>query len=484
MNLTSAEIALWNRIEKFSLDDSTASFSFTQRLARDNHWSLAFATRVVEEYKRFMFLAVACDHVVSPSDEVDQAWHLHLVYTQSYWDEFCGDLLQKPIHHGPTRGGKVESDKFEDLYERTKQSYRNKFGEQPPTDIWPSSEIRFDREDRKHWVSSKNYWLIRKPDFSKLISGEALPVLFAATIPATLFAWSPFDLNGPAFLVFYGVAAVFVAIAAMILQRIFSSDGAQWELEKSRFKLTPNHVAYLSGGRKQLLQSAICELLVDGQAKSLRQQLKYEHTAGNQGRSDVARAILKKLKNELSMDNSQIINATKVPVASISADLAKVGLIQSRVKVHLLTWMSGLMMAGVFGLGVVRIFQAIGRGRPFGFLVLEMTLVLLVAAGVFVAVPFRTKAGNKVLAKQKLAARKIKADQDLHGIEIGFLVGALGLTALSSTAYRSFSTQIGYVLSAPISTGGGGGGGCGGGSGCGGGGGGGGCGGGCGGCGG
>lgn len=155
--MTEVEAELWGRINSFLFDDPTASFSFTQRLARENHWSLPFATRVVEEYKRFIFLAVTCDHVVSPSDEVDQAWHLHLVYTRSYWDEFCGEILGRPIHHGPTKGGKSESDKFVELYEQTKDSYASKFGCQPPPDIWPSSEVRFDRSNTKYLVSSRKF---------------------------------------------------------------------------------------------------------------------------------------------------------------------------------------------------------------------------------------------------------------------------------------------------------------------------------------
>jgi hypothetical protein len=45
-------------------------------LARDNGWPREFTRRVVEEYKRFMFLTTVADHVVSPSEAVDQAWHL------------------------------------------------------------------------------------------------------------------------------------------------------------------------------------------------------------------------------------------------------------------------------------------------------------------------------------------------------------------------------------------------------------------------
>ena len=99
---------LWRRLEAFQLDDASASLTFTRRLARENDWEPAYARRVVDEYKRFVFLAMTAGHEVTPSDEVDQAWHLHLTYTRSYWGGLCGEVLGRPLHHGPTKGGADE----------------------------------------------------------------------------------------------------------------------------------------------------------------------------------------------------------------------------------------------------------------------------------------------------------------------------------------------------------------------------------------
>jgi hypothetical protein len=103
---------LYERLAAFEFDKADAAFPFSARLARDNGWSREYAAAVLEEYRRFLFLAVAAGHPVTPSDQVDQAWHLHLLYTRSYWDDLCGDVLQRPLHHGPTRGGTAESEKF------------------------------------------------------------------------------------------------------------------------------------------------------------------------------------------------------------------------------------------------------------------------------------------------------------------------------------------------------------------------------------
>ena len=141
--MSPSQSSLWNRLEAFTIGDPEASLGFAQRLARDSNWSLAFARRVIEEYKKFLFLAMEAGHPVTPSDEVDQAWHLHLVYTESYWNELCRDILPRPLHHGPTKGGKREGDKFNDWYAKTLRSYERFFGQAPPADIWPAAAVRF-----------------------------------------------------------------------------------------------------------------------------------------------------------------------------------------------------------------------------------------------------------------------------------------------------------------------------------------------------
>lgn len=124
----------------FHFDNTGDALTFTQRLARENGWSLGFAQRVVEEYRRFLYLALRASHSVTPSDAVDQAWHLHLVYSRSYWDELCAHVLQHPLHHGPTRGGRTEDNRFLDAYEATRDSYRRCFGSEPRTTSGPSRQ--------------------------------------------------------------------------------------------------------------------------------------------------------------------------------------------------------------------------------------------------------------------------------------------------------------------------------------------------------
>lgn len=166
--------ALWQRIVAFEFDESGTTLTFAARLAREQRWSRSYTERVIAEYRRFLYLAAASGHPVSPSPDVDEAWHLHLTYTRSYWDRLCPKVLKRPLHHEPTRGGRDESAKFTDWYQRTKASYAAAFGHQPPTDIWPETSQR-PNPAAGEWIDRRRYWLIPKGRIGRWLSRRPTP---------------------------------------------------------------------------------------------------------------------------------------------------------------------------------------------------------------------------------------------------------------------------------------------------------------------
>lgn len=155
------EKELWARLQSFEIDDPAADFKFSARLARENGWTIPYSLRVVEEYKKFIFLCCVTKQGVTPSDPVDQAWHLHLTFTRSYWTDLCKNTLGQEIHHNPTKGGKQEANKFDGFYTSTHQLYKDKFGHEPPADIWQDNHTRFSDIDFQR-VNVGKYWLVRK----------------------------------------------------------------------------------------------------------------------------------------------------------------------------------------------------------------------------------------------------------------------------------------------------------------------------------
>lgn len=179
--MNTAEQALWSRIDLFQLDDPATAFPFSARLARENGWPKHYALRVIEEYKRFIFLCCLTDSGVTPSDPVDQVWHLHLTFTRSYWVDFCRNTLGQEIHHNPTKGGSKEARKFNDFYSHTRQLYLDKFAQEPPADIWQPNKIRFSDVNFQR-VNRSRFWLIPKPKLPSFTSVALLGVVASGCV--------------------------------------------------------------------------------------------------------------------------------------------------------------------------------------------------------------------------------------------------------------------------------------------------------------
>ena len=203
---------LWQRLSAFELDEPGVALSFSKRLARENGWSREFSQRVVEEYRRFIFLAVRAGHPVTPSDSVDQAWHLHLVYTRSYWEGLCGEVLGQPLHHGPTRGGQAEAVKFEDWYARTQASYEAWFGAPPPEDVWPCARLRFDAAARWRRVDAGAHWLVPKKAVARVAAMVALAGC-SVVLAACSGAMTDFSI--------FSMYAAFIVALGLTLRTVF-----------------------------------------------------------------------------------------------------------------------------------------------------------------------------------------------------------------------------------------------------------------------
>lgn len=248
--------ARWARIQAWCPDDPASAFPFTERLARDNGWTQAYAREVVEEYRRFAFLAVTAGHPVTPSDQVDQAWHLHLLYTRDYWGSFCPDVLGTPLHHGPTRGGTQERGKFHDWYARTQASYEAYFGHPPPAAVWPSSHVRFGADVDQRRVSMARHWVVSKSRVRRAGAVAVAALLVGGCAPTLVHRG---DLTGVVvfgvvFLLLWFVVAPLARARrlerrARLLSRLKTAKGAEKRrIQAELRKLSPRRRGGGSGG--------------------------------------------------------------------------------------------------------------------------------------------------------------------------------------------------------------------------------------------
>jgi hypothetical protein len=227
---------LWERLVKYEIDDPKAAFAFSDRLCRENDWEGSFAARALEEYKRFLYLACVSGHEVTPSDEVDKVWHLHLLYTHYYWNDLCATVLLRPLHHGPTKGGARENNRYRENYRATLDSYEREFDETPPADLWPEIESRFAPRGRMRAVDADSHWVIRKPHLPQgWLARLGIPVALLALImvdPAVAQqkAERKSDIFG--LIVFIG----FGCAIAIVLIRWALMTAEEWEAARKRNK--------------------------------------------------------------------------------------------------------------------------------------------------------------------------------------------------------------------------------------------------------
>jgi hypothetical protein len=219
--MTAAELNLWEKIKAFNLDDEQSGFKFSDRLARENGWDKEYTQRVIEEYKKFIFLCCISATGVTPSDPVDQAWHLHLTYTQSYWIDFCKNTLNQEIHHTPTKGGNHEAAKFDGFYTGSLKLYTDKFGVEPPADIWQDNQTRFSDVTFQR-VNMDEYQLVSRSILKTglYVMGIAVAIAIWNMLPDYIHDFK--TMQTP--LLFAGIA-IFIAISVYSDQRYKGNNG-------------------------------------------------------------------------------------------------------------------------------------------------------------------------------------------------------------------------------------------------------------------
>ncbi len=316
--------SLWQKLQDFCFDHPNIPLPFSARLARDQGWRIEKAREVIEEYRRFLYLSQVAEHPVTPSEAVDQAWHEHLVYTHSYWDDLCGKVLGRPLHHGPTKGGSAENAKFYDWYARTLESYAREFGHVPPTAIWPSPAERFS--GRFRWVNQATHFIIPRPRWSQA------PLFFAICGVLTLL--TSCELKGSNARIVPNV----IAALAMVLLTYYTWLRCQHALLRSRLRETtalseseaddtspisdPYSIAYLAGGSKRFAHMLILSIAQQGclspQIDSLRRkcfQLILSKTDLDHSLEAAYLATLKKQKSSCSLNQMiQSASALALPI--------------------------------------------------------------------------------------------------------------------------------------------------------------------------
>ena len=400
-NWTSEQRELWARLCAFDLDETGASLDFSRRLARENGWTHSFARRVVEEYKRFLFLAQCAGHPVTPSDEVDQAWHLHLVYTRSYWNELCAEVLRAPLHHGPTRGGAKEGAKFGQWYAQTRASYARFFGEDAPLDIWPDAAIRFGEAPHFRRVNARRSWIIQKPRLRLPTHVSPLLLIALALLGASGIAMgaqvnlNPWNWGGAAFLTLFWSLTI-MGFGFVLWAR--SAWALPADAQLPSVPVDAYSIARLRAHNLLPLDAAIANMIAENRVElddggELRQ-------TGAPPSHPFERAAWDGIGGN-GRQLTTLRDAMKPRCEALDTELQKLGLLinhSTRLNMELVY---GLVPTFLLLLGGSKVLVGMSRNRPVEFLVMSCVAVLIFTVVAWSHFPQRSGRGNALLAHMK-----------------------------------------------------------------------------------
>ncbi len=488
---------LWSRLKSFELDVPENGLTFTQRLARDNVWTLTYAKRVTNEYKKFLYLAKKAGHIVCPSDAVDQVWHMHLTYTHSYWGELCGEVLDTPLHHGPTKGGSHEREKFYRLYEKTLESYQAHFGEIPPEDIWPEADTRFGGD--LHYVrinAAKNY-IIPKPTWRGARRASLGLAAVGGLFPLAQIVANPLEWSGLNFLMLYFSVLAAAICICLIARLVRQSDDSLTQSDKDP-AVGPIEAAWLKGGDSLAVTTALVAL-TESEAVLVKGPL--VEAGVNVARVNpahrVEKLILQAVVNSPLGCSWRTVRRDANPgLLQTRQELEDKGLVVSAMQAAAARALPILLFGGILFFGLLKIGVGVSRGRPVGFLLLGELAAAAALAVFLCSIPRLTGAGKRLLEKltaeaaknrnavsrSKKEANQATDDGLLGDSTLVWSTALLGTAALANTSLSPLHSFVDTSTSSRAASSGGCSTGCSSGdSGCGGGGG---CGGGCGGCGG
>jgi hypothetical protein len=111
LDTKSSNPVLWENIQQINFE------LIKDRMIFKHHWSEEMTNLSIKEYMVFLYLTQVCEQPISPSKEVDEIWHEHILHTNKYEND-CYKTFGKFIHHFPTPAKwKLELKSIEDSTE-------------------------------------------------------------------------------------------------------------------------------------------------------------------------------------------------------------------------------------------------------------------------------------------------------------------------------------------------------------------------------
>ena len=270
-----------------------------------------------------------------------------------------------------------------------------------------------------------------------------------------LYQWNPFDLTGPLFLVLYVTLLAAAGFLAYMLRAwAVGREGDSHQLLRADQFQDPNfrgfsfdayEVAYLNGGQKLAIETAIAALV---QSNSLHLSF-FDNTlstvAGSPGGSHPLEKTVYRLVASGEVVTVKVIRLKAAAAAGEAATrIKRLGLVISgdgRIIAHIVPV---LIMGALLLFGLTKVLIGMWRGRPVGFLLVLCAITAYIGFRLYKAAPLRTTAGDQTLErlKRENAALESTAASKPEGLAPGDVALAMALFGMTALAFTDQSWSV------------------------------------------
>ncbi len=351
---------LWENIQSFPINDPESDFPFSKKLQQKQRWTADYTSRVIAEYRRFIFLCCVLPRGASPSEAVDEAWHLHLTYTHNYWTQLCRNTIFKELHHHPSRGGPEEKEKHERWYHETLEAYLEVFEQPPPPDIWPASPLKenitFNIYDRQTLLITSLAFIILSLIFVSSFQ------LFSATGPEFLESYFQLCVAAIALLVYLQQKKL--KLLRAVIKEHFPHNADVYQAAKFFY------------GPHRCYQTMLVDLIRNSEIKPVRNNflLKGEKKQAWQTNEN---PLLEKLHEQVGQYNSFTYEQGIKLLSAMACDHPTFKLFQQLSKKR--DFWQLIIPCITIIIGIARIIQGQLNHKPVGYLLIEILIFAVIA---------------------------------------------------------------------------------------------------------
>lgn len=253
---------------------------------------------------------------------------------------------------------------------------------------------------------------------------------------------NPLDLPGWQFLLFYVITLAVAIIVAIILRRALARSDETFPVR--RITVDPYEAAYLRGGPRQAIETAVA-VLVRNKALKASKTDRAISISGSlpAGAHWLEKAVHSKAGPSPGKSLDRIYSSSLMNpyIDRIADQLKNAGLVLSDNRWRVARTSSALVIVAVLALGVAKLAIGILRDRPVGFLVILCIITGYIALSFFKSHAPATSLGKQALKqlKEENAALEATARTEPQRLASGDVALALGLFGMSALAFADDS---------------------------------------------